>query len=133
MSLQDLQNGSNNFNPTPSHDDFLDQMLSGLQSGVAWPEISAGNGGGGSAHDKSALPWDVDQFDDQSTFLAAKLRQHQISAGAGGAGNSAAKSLLLQQQLLLSRGLAGAGDSGLFQNDMVDASSFKSPVIYLIR
>ncbi|KVH88848.1 Myc-type, basic helix-loop-helix (bHLH) domain-containing protein [Cynara cardunculus var. scolymus] len=129
MSLQDLQNG-NSFDPTSSHDDFLEQMLCGLQSGVSWPDISAGNaGGGGAAHQKPGLPWDVDQFDDQSAFLASKLRQHQISAGTGGAGNpsSAAKSLLLQQQLLLSRGLTSAGDSGLFQKDIVDASSFKSP------
>lgn len=129
MSLQDLQNGNNSFDPTSSHDDFLEQMLCGIQSGVSWPDISAGNGGGGGGHQKSCLPWDVDQFDDQSAFLASKLRQHQISTGTGGAGtpSSAVKSLLFQQQLLLSRGLAGAGDSGLFQNDMVDASSFKSP------
>ncbi|KAI3701592.1 hypothetical protein L6452_26781 [Arctium lappa] len=120
MSLQDLQNGNNSFDPTSSHDDFLEQMICGLQSGVSWPDISAGNGGGGQ---KSGLPWDVDQFDDQSAFLATKLRQHQIS----GAGTGGAKSVLLQQQLLLSSGLAGAGESGLFQNDLVDASSFKSP------
>ncbi|XP_071726853.1 bHLH transcription factor RHL1-like [Rutidosis leptorrhynchoides] len=133
MSLQDLQNSTNNLDPTPSHDDFLDQMLSGLQSGVSWPEISAGNGpsggGGGGAHNnKSSLPWDVDQFDhDQSTFLATKLRQHQISTGSGEAGNSAAKSLRLPQQLVLPRGLDHiACDFGLFQNEMVDVSSFKS-------
>ncbi|XP_071737170.1 bHLH transcription factor RHL1-like isoform X2 [Rutidosis leptorrhynchoides] len=125
MSLQHLQNGTNNYDPAPSQDDFLDQILCGLQSGVSWPEISAGNssggGDGGSAHNKSSLPWDVDQFDDQSTYLATKFRQNQISSGSGGAGNPAAKSLLLQQQLL-----AGAGDCGVFQNDMVDTSSFKS-------
>ncbi|CAH1449230.1 unnamed protein product [Lactuca virosa] len=130
MSLQDLQNVTNSYDPTSSHEDFLEQMLCGLQSGVSWPDISTGTGGGGGAgQNKPVFPWDVDHFDDQSSFLASKLRQHQISAGTGGAGNpsSAVKSLLLQQQLLLSRGLTGAGDSVLFENDMVDASSFKSP------
>ncbi|GJY57900.1 transcription factor bHLH66-like protein [Tanacetum coccineum] len=109
-----LQNATNSFDPASSHDDFLDQMLSGLQSSTPWPEISAGSGGNA---------WDVDQFDDQSNFLATKLRQHQISSGP----SSAAKSLILQQQMMLSRGLAGAGDIGNFQNDMIDPSSFKSP------
>ena len=116
-----LQNATNSFDPASSHDDFLDQMLSGLQSGASWPEISAGGGGGNG--------WDVDQFDDQSNFLATKLRQHQISSGP----SSAAKSLILQQQMMISRGLAGAGELGNFQNDMVDASSFKSPVNSFFR
>ncbi|KAL8265374.1 hypothetical protein R6Q59_023504 [Mikania micrantha] len=111
MSLQGFQN----FDSTSSHDDFIQQMLCGLQPGVSWPDISTGDG--------------ADLFDAQSAFLTTKLRQQQISAGDGGPGipSSAAKSLLLQQQLLLSRGLAGAGDSGLFENATVDDSSFKSP------
>lgn len=123
MSLQDLQNDTNGFDQTVTHDDFLDQMLSGLQTTVSWPDISAANGGGG--QNKSTLPWDVDHFDDQSAFLSSKLRQHQITA-AGGARtpSSAAKSLQL------SRGLAPSGESGLFQNDNIDDSSFKSPVTY---
>nr|XP_043628744.1 bHLH transcription factor RHL1-like [Erigeron canadensis] len=133
MSIQDLQNGSNttfNHNPTSSHDDFLEQMLCGLQSGVSWPDISAGGGGGGGMNKSASalLPWDdADQFDDQSNFLATKLRQHQISTTSNPA---AAKSSLLQQQLMLSRGLVGGnnggGDSGVFPNDLVDTSSFKS-------
>ncbi|KAL7586993.1 hypothetical protein Lser_V15G37969 [Lactuca serriola] len=121
MSLQDLQNDTNGFDQTVTHDDFLDQMLSGLQTTVSWPDISAANGGGG--QNKSTLPWDVDHFDDQSAFLSSKLRQHQITA-AGGARtpSSAAKSLQL------SRGLAPSGESGLFQNDNIDDSSFKSPI-----
>ncbi|KAI3754498.1 hypothetical protein L1987_54282 [Smallanthus sonchifolius] len=91
MSLQDFQNG----------EDFVDQMLCGLQSGLPWPDMSIPTG---------------DLFDDQSAFLTTKLRQHQISAGNGGVGilSSDTKSLLLQQQLLL------------FQNEMVDPSSFNS-------
>ncbi|KAI7743523.1 hypothetical protein M8C21_020965 [Ambrosia artemisiifolia] len=107
---------SQTFDPTSSHEDFLEQMLCGLQSaGVSWPEISTGTVAGGGDG--------VDLFDDQSAFLTTKLRQHQISGGDGAAGDlsSAAKSLLLQQQLML------AGDLGFFQNEMVDTSSFKSP------
>ncbi|KAI3805451.1 hypothetical protein L1987_27847 [Smallanthus sonchifolius] len=107
MSLQDLQNG----------EDFLEQMLCGLQSGLPWPDMSIPTGaGGGVGQNKPVLPWDADLFDDQSAFLTTKLRQHQISAGNGGADipSSDTKSLLLQQQLLL------------FQNEMVDPSSFNS-------
>nr|GEU46965.1 transcription factor bHLH66-like [Tanacetum cinerariifolium] len=76
MSLQDLQNNDNNntFDPSATHDDFLDQMLSGLQTNVTWPDIGGQN--------KPSLPWDVDHFDDQSAFLSSKLRQHQITGGA---------------------------------------------------
>ncbi|KVI11708.1 hypothetical protein Ccrd_009870 [Cynara cardunculus var. scolymus] len=115
MSLQD---DTNSFDPTVTHDDFLDQMLSGLQTTVSWPDISAGNGGGGQ-NKSPLLPWDVDHFDDQSAFLSSKLRQHQISAAAGGrTPSSALKSLQLSR---------GAGESGLFGNDNIDDSSFKSP------
>lgn len=158
MSLQDLRNGqqmhnnsssqmNSHFDPvSSSHDDFLEQMLSTLPSSCSWPELSVAT--------PKSLPWE-DHFDDQSSFLASKLRQHQISAGSGGnqtnAAAAAAKSLMLQQQLLLSRGLggglrsptgaSGGGESGLLpmplsltsgdsfgrsQNEIVDASSFKS-------
>ncbi|XP_016498405.2 bHLH transcription factor RHL1-like [Nicotiana tabacum] len=105
MSLQE-ENGASSgqnmshshFDPTSSHDDFLQQILSSVPSSSPWPDLS----GGGDGH-----------FDDQSIFLASKLRQNQITGGGGGA---AAKALMLQQQLLLSRGLlAGNGD----QNDDV--------------
>ncbi|XP_059635508.1 bHLH transcription factor RHL1-like isoform X2 [Cornus florida] len=136
MSLEDLQNGqsqianpqiqlqASQFNPTSSHDDFLDQMLSSLPS-CSWPDLSA------APNPKS--PWDLSsicsrnsrelsddqrplnpengqhhQFQfDESALLASKLRQHQISGG--GPNSQAAKSLLLQQQLLLSRGVSGGG------------------------
>ncbi|KAM0009852.1 putative transcription factor bHLH family [Helianthus debilis subsp. tardiflorus] len=70
MSLQDLQT----FDPTSFQDDFLEQMLCGLQSaGVSWPEISTGTGGSGGGGGEL--------FDDQSAYLTTKLRQHQISSG----------------------------------------------------
>lgn len=78
-------------------------------------------------------------FDDESVMLASKLRQNQISGG-----NSASAALsMLQQQLFMARGLAGAlhtqtndsgvEDSGLLPlplslsngDDDVDGSSFK--------
>ncbi|KAI8565705.1 hypothetical protein RHMOL_Rhmol03G0281900 [Rhododendron molle] len=125
MSLQTIQqhhhqqqiDTSNNqiqhFDPaTPSHDDFLDQMLSTLPS-CSWPPDLTG------PNPKS--PWDLsastpdDQFHfdhDQSAILAAKLRQHQINGGGGS--SPAAKSFLLQQQLLFqSRGGISGGESGL--------------------
>ncbi|KAE9464379.1 hypothetical protein C3L33_03773, partial [Rhododendron williamsianum] len=134
MSLQTIQqhhnqqqqiDSSNNqiqhFDPaTPSHDDFLDQMLSTLPS-CSWPPDLAG------PNPKS--PWDLsastpdDQFHfdhDQSAILAAKLRQHQINGGGGS--SPAAKSLLLQQQLLFqSRGGISGGESGLMPLSLVQA------------
>nr|WQQ41800.1 bHLH58 protein [Camellia japonica] len=156
MSLQDLQNGQqqieNNpqiqqhFDPTPSHDDFLDQMLSTLPS---W-DLSLPN---------PKSPWDLssaaslksgddddEEFHfnhDHSAVLASRLRQQQISGGGAATSAAAVKSLLLQQQLLLqSRGGGlrsptggSGGDSGLLPmmnlgsggDDFVDGSSFKSP------
>ncbi|KAK6156598.1 hypothetical protein DH2020_010846 [Rehmannia glutinosa] len=111
---------SSQFDPASSHDDFLEQMLSSVPSSAA-----------------TSFPWADDhappQLDEQSTaVLASKLRQHQIS-------NGAAKALMLQQQLLLSRSLAAANglrsptgaDGGLLpmphgdHNDVVDGNSFK--------
>ncbi|XP_057967494.1 bHLH transcription factor RHL1-like [Malania oleifera] len=174
-----IQVQSSHFDPSPA-DDFLEQMLSTIPS-CSWPELSAGN--------PNRAPWDLNpgnsispanpiglqkprdvaedqgqgnpealQFHyDDSAMLASKLRQHQIGGGSS-AGKSA---LMLQQQLLMSRGLgaagglsrsptsgSAAGDSGLLplplslgngdscdsrflidrsQNEIVDASSFKSP------
>ncbi|MCD7458548.1 hypothetical protein HAX54_038561 [Datura stramonium] len=92
------------FDPTSSHDDFLQQILSSVPSSSPWPDIS------GDAH-----PYNFD--DHQSTLLASKLRQHQITGGGGA--SAAAKALMLQHQLLLSRGLAGNGGAGINgdQND----------------
>ncbi|KAL0340371.1 UNVERIFIED_CONTAM: hypothetical protein Sradi_4553900 [Sesamum radiatum] len=106
--------GSSHFDPPSSHDDFLDQILSSVPS--------------------ASFPWADDhappQMEEQpsAAFLASKLRQHQIS-------NGALKALMLQQQLLLSRGLCsptGGADDALLpmphgdQNDAVDGTSFKS-------
>ncbi|KAL0358294.1 UNVERIFIED_CONTAM: Transcription factor [Sesamum angustifolium] len=106
--------GSSHFDPPSSHDDFLDQILSSVPS--------------------ASFPWADDhappQMEEQpsAAFLASKLRQHQIS-------NGALKALMLQQQLLLSRGLrspTGGADDALLpmphgdQNDAVDGTSFKS-------
>ncbi|KAK4404260.1 Transcription factor [Sesamum angolense] len=106
--------GSSHFDPPSSHDDFLDQILSSVPS--------------------ASFPWADDhapqQMEEQpsAAVLASKLRQHQIS-------NGALKALMLQQQLLLSRGLrspTGGADDALLpmphgdQNDAVDGTSFKS-------
>ncbi|KAI3694852.1 hypothetical protein L1987_77833 [Smallanthus sonchifolius] len=105
ISLQDLETNTNSFDPTVTHDDFLDQMLSGLQTAVSWSDVSAGDGEAG--QNKSALPWDVDHFDDQSTMISSKLRQHQITAANGiRTPSSTVKSLQLP-----------TGDSALFPND----------------
>ncbi|KZV16460.1 hypothetical protein F511_10072 [Dorcoceras hygrometricum] len=112
---------NSHFDPTSSHEDFLDQMFSSVPSSA------------------SSFPWPDDHapppchLEDQSTaLLASKLRQQQIS-------NGAAKALLLQQQLMLSRGLAvndlhspSAVDMGFLnmphsdQDDVVDGSCYKS-------
>ncbi|CAN4113193.1 unnamed protein product [Withania somnifera] len=104
------------FDPTSSsHDDFLEQILSSVPSSSSpWPDLISK-----SSWDPPPLPHNVSSpefhYDDQaSSLLASKLRQHQIT-GAG----SAAKALMLQQQLLLSRTLAGNGFSNGDQNDGV--------------
>ncbi|KAL2502491.1 transcription factor bHLH [Forsythia ovata] len=124
QSLQEIhnhQNGqpqmSSHFDPTSSHDDFLEQMLSSIPSSTSafsW-DVSSVAGRAENQTPPSSL---LSQFDDQSALLVSKLRQHQISSGA-------AKALMLQQQLMLSRGLAGnglrsptgasGGESGLLQ------------------
>nr|GMD24326.1 transcription factor bHLH66-like [Ipomoea batatas] len=133
-SLSDLHNGGggggvngghhqqhhhmsmSNFDLPPTHDDFLEQILSAASP---WPDLS-----------KSQPPWEAqhhslpmpplsnlnaaadDQayhFDDQSSaLLASKLQQYHINGSDGGAA-AAAKALMLQQQLLLSRALTGTG------------------------
>lgn len=107
---------SSHFDPVASHDDFLEQMLSSVPPSAA------------------SFPWADDhspqQLEEQSAaVLASKLRQHQIS-------NGAAKALMLQQQLMLSRGLAagnGARADGALlpiphgdHNDVIDGNGFKS-------
>ncbi|XP_049412476.1 bHLH transcription factor RHL1-like [Solanum stenotomum] len=137
MSLQDLQNGGNggstggvgglgqhnmghsHFDPTSSHDDFLEQILSSVPSSSLWPDLSKS---WDPHHHLSSPPHNPSSGEDQppsnplhsqfhyndqaSSLLASKLRQHQITGGGAAA---AAKALMLQQQLLLSRTLAGNG------------------------
>ncbi|KAL2482787.1 transcription factor bHLH [Forsythia ovata] len=91
------QNGETHFNPTSSNEDFLEQMLSSFPwelSAASEPSLT---------DDQSSRPNMLSHFDDQSALLASKLRHHQIDDG------SAAKALMFQQQLMLSRGLAGNG------------------------
>lgn len=148
---QQQQIQSHGFDPTSSHDDFLEQMLSSLPS-CTWPPSDLSSSA--QNPNNKSLPWEPNlnmcppSFDDQSVMLASKLRHHQISGG--GPTSPAAKALMLQQQLMLSRGLSGglhsptgdsgAGDSGLLplplslssSDDTIDGSSFKSlnPVSY---
>ncbi|XP_004242577.2 bHLH transcription factor RHL1-like [Solanum lycopersicum] len=138
ISLQDLQNGGNggstggvgglsqhsmghsHFDPTSSHDDFLEQILSSVPSSSPWPDLSKSwdphhhlsspphNPSSGEDQPPSNPFHSQFHYDDQaSSLLASKLRQHQITSGGGAA--AAAKALMLQQQLLLSRTLAGNG------------------------
>nr|QDL88317.1 transcription factor bHLH66 isoform X2 [Cymbidium ensifolium] len=92
-----LQGSSSQFDPSAaSSDDFFDQMFSIIPS---WPDLA-----------KS--PWDLTNPTttasgyDESSLLASRLRQYQISSGDGG--SPVSKSMVLplttqqQQQLLLS-------------------------------
>ncbi|XP_059276513.1 bHLH transcription factor RHL1-like [Lycium ferocissimum] len=90
----------NSFQNSGETDDFLQQILSSVPtSSSPWPDmISSGD---------AQTPYNFEE--QQSTLLASKLRQHQIT----GNGAAAAKALMLQQQLFMSTGLAANGD----QND----------------
>ncbi|KAL0287680.1 UNVERIFIED_CONTAM: Transcription factor [Sesamum calycinum] len=105
---------SSGFDPASPHDDFLEQMLSSVPSSAAasfpWADDQAAPGMVGNLEEPSAA------------VLASKMRQQQIS-------NGAAKALMLQQQLLLSRGIAAAANGQMphaDHNDVVDAPSFNS-------
>ncbi|KAF1875716.1 hypothetical protein Lal_00006346 [Lupinus albus] len=104
--MQGLNNSSemNNLD-----DDFLKQILSTLPSS-SW-----------SLDETSNLPF-PSSFDEQ-TNLSSKFQNHHITPTSS---NAAALSLMLHQQFLMSRGTAADFDSS--QNDVVDASSFKSPI-----
>lgn len=101
--MYDLHQNNNQHNLDPTshqhqqHDDFLEQMLSSIPS--SWPpDLSTTTISAASAVSPLLQNSPLASFEDQSTLLASKFRQHQI----GGA----AKALMLQQQLMLSRGLA---------------------------
>lgn len=119
-----------------AQDDFLEQMLSSIQS-CSWTDLKSPwvdlNGRDLSDETPPQQPPTSHHFDD-SMILASKLRQHQISGGAtGGSAAAAAAKMMLQQQqqqiLLAARGAMGlplsVGNGA--ENDVVDGSSFKSP------
>ncbi|XP_044470880.1 bHLH transcription factor RHL1-like isoform X2 [Mangifera indica] len=137
------------FDPS-SQDDFLEQMLSSINPSCSWsselksPWVDLGASASGklnidsnSASDETAPSTHENvgfQFDD-SLLLASKMRQHQISGGSAGvnvspAAAAAAAKLMLQQQMMMGArtGMGmplSLGNGG--ENDIVDASSFKSP------
>ncbi|KAL8497661.1 hypothetical protein ACS0TY_021117 [Phlomoides rotata] len=92
------------FDPASSHEDFLQQMLSSVPPSSAAPFPWA---------DDQPPPGMVGNLEEPST--AVKMRQQQIS-------NGAATALMLQQQLLLSRGLAAVNGSmpHADQNDVLE-------------
>ncbi|XP_019463398.1 PREDICTED: transcription factor bHLH66-like isoform X1 [Lupinus angustifolius] len=90
-------------------DDFLKQILSTLPSS-SW-----------SLDETTNIPF-PSSYDEQNN-LNSKFQNHHITPTSS---NAAALSLMLHQQFLMSRGTAGDFDSS--QNDVVDASSFKSHI-----
>lgn len=108
-----LENLHNSFElPTSSQDDFLEQILSSLPNSP-WPDLS----------NPSSNP------NPNPNPKATYPSLHQVNGNPNSSPMEAAKSLLLQQQLLLSR---GGGDSGLIPllplslDGGADGSSFKS-------
>ncbi|KAJ0965898.1 hypothetical protein J5N97_027036 [Dioscorea zingiberensis] len=113
MGIQELQNAA--------HDDFFDQMLSSLAP--SWADL----GNPKSPWDLAGKPQEDTSAEygapyDESSLLASRLRQHQISGGGGSGESPAAKAMGLplahHQQMMLSAGMgrssaAGAGDGGL--------------------
>ncbi|KAG2635061.1 bHLH transcription factor RHL1-like isoform X1 [Panicum virgatum] len=102
------------------HDDFLDQMLGGLQPS-AWPELASAAGAKapeGGVEAEGMHQQQQQQFGgglyDESALLASRLRQHQISGG-GAESAAAAKQMVLQQLADLRHGhhmlLQGMGRS----------------------
>ena len=102
------------------HDDFLDQMLGGLQPS-AWPELASAAGAKapeGGVEAEGMHHQQQQQFGgglyDESALLASRLRQHQISGG-GAESAAAAKQMVLQQLADLRHGhhmlLQGMGRS----------------------
>ncbi|KAH6772340.1 LJRHL1-like 1 [Perilla frutescens var. frutescens] len=99
-----------NFDPTSSHEDFLEQMLSSVPSSAAsFPWADHQQPPPGNSEDHSA------------SLLASRMRHQQISGAAS-------KALMLQQQLLLSRGFAAANAPmhHADHNDVVDSPSSNS-------
>ncbi|KAG2643448.1 hypothetical protein PVAP13_2KG304600 [Panicum virgatum] len=109
------------------HDDFLDQMLGGLQPSAWPPELASAAGakapGGGAEaegmHQHHHHHHQQQQFGgglyDESALLASRLRQHQISGGGAESAEAATKQMVLQQLADLRHGhhmlLQGMGRS----------------------
>jgi len=119
------------------HDDFLDQMLGGLQPSAWPPELASAAGakapGGGAEaegmhqHHQHQQQQFGGGLYDESALLASRLRQHQISGGGAESAEAATKQMVLQQladlrhghHMLLqgmgrsTGGGAGRGDGGM--------------------
>lgn len=116
--------------PTNSQDDFLKQMLSNLPpSSSSWNTLDPNSNNPKPLWDNTN-PDNVafEPYDVERTTLASKFRNHQITDKAAALmllmPRTASDSGLLQMPLSLG---AAAGDFDSSQNDVVDASSFKSP------
>lgn len=122
---------ASHYEPPPSHDDFLEQMLStlgppswadlgGPPGKVPWDTTTTtvpdGNGPNNKLRDDET-PDNVPAFPfDESANLASKFRNHQISGGGGSkSAAAAAAAMMLQHQLMMARGggASGAGEAGL--------------------
>ncbi|KAG7035671.1 Transcription factor bHLH66 [Cucurbita argyrosperma subsp. argyrosperma] len=135
ISLQDLHGDDHHLNPpseqipgsqlhhfdpvaAASHDDFLEQMLHTIPS-CSWPDLNPSN---------PKSPWDINPINKPSRDIS------DTSPAAKAA-------VMLQQQLLLSRGISSVADHGLppmplslsnadldrSHNDIVDRSCFRPP------
>ncbi|KAG6589782.1 Transcription factor basic helix-loop-helix 66, partial [Cucurbita argyrosperma subsp. sororia] len=150
ISLQDLHaDAPHHLNPPPpqipasqlhhfdpaaaaSHDDFLEQMLNTIPS-CSWPDLNPSN---------SKSPWDLNPINKPSRDISDDHHQSHITATSP----AAKAAVMLQQQLLLNRGISvsagnGVADHGLppmplslgnadldrSQNDVVEGSCFRTP------
>lgn len=120
--------------PTFSHDDFFDQMLSTIPPSWELPPSGALSDDAPPPPPQPNPDNAAFQFDESSSAnnLASKLSGYQIS-------ETTAKMAMtmLQQQLLMSRAMVTAADSGLLPMpgaNLEDSSSFKcpNPVLKLI-
>ncbi|PHT81098.1 hypothetical protein T459_14113 [Capsicum annuum] len=105
MNSSSFHSSGENGGSSTEHDDFLQQILSSVPSSSSpWPDI-------GDAHPYN---FDNDHHHHNSSLLASKLRQQQING----------KALMLQQQLLMSRGLTGdQNDDALNQGNEISVQA----------
>lgn len=115
-----------------SHDDFLEQMLNTIPS-CSWPDLNPSN---------PKSPWDLNPINKPPRDISDDPHQNQINATSP----AAKAAVMLQQQLLLSRGISSAAGNGVAdhglppmplslgnadldrsQNDVVDGSCFRPP------